>query len=231
MQTSKKTDSKFFANAIELKAADGRSITDHHFEESKNENDLDHLDNPLSPAQKQFVSEGVDEVEEEEDTSEKLFTKDFSRTGRHRMKVRKADLKEDEEEEDKIKSTQRLEEEEGQSFISRGFSDILKPLSNKEWNILYHVVRDTDSLAFIQFLPKGQKNYLQLNNEICHVIPRKFLLVEYKNAGILSKTDSAATEQEFLPFEKLILNGLAKEQEEVSSFCEIGKYICTVIIN
>jgi len=61
-------------------------------------------------------------------------------------------------------------------------------------------VSETDSYAILQYLPENQKNYLKMSNGIVNILPRKFLLKEYKNHGVLNLNEA---EIENLPFEDL----------------------------
>lgn len=176
------------------------------------------------------IGEAVKELEadEEEDQTEKLYTKDFSRTGRFRVRPKRKYFRLDEEgerNEDDEYEEQKEKKEEGEdenvSYFIRNHTNIIEPLSKLDWQTAYKIVKDTDSLAFLQWLPKNNTNYLQLNNEICHIIPRKFLLLEWKNAGIIGMKEEKG---DLLPFERIIYSVIVGPKHEVyRGVYEIGK--------
>ena len=118
------------------------------------------------------------------------------------------------------------------SFLNKEKYDIFEPFSSNDWHKLLYVVLDTDSYGFLQFLPKDKVNHMKMTNGIINIIPREYLLKEYKNFGILNlkETPIDTLPIEFFiqrTFEKNIV--VHKEQhhhgviEELEKIYHIGK--------
>jgi len=94
-----------------------------------------------------------------------------------------------------------LKTEDTKSFFNKEDKSIFEPLSIQDWTKVYNVVSSTDSLAFMQLLPPGKKNYRQIANGVVSLVPRQFLLKEYQNQGI---TNIKVNSEDKLPFEKIL---------------------------
>lgn len=93
----------------------------------------------------------------------------------------------------------KLKGEDPKNLINKAEISLYDPLTGQDWLKTYKVVSDTDSIAFLQLLPVGQRNFRSLANGVINIVPRKFLLQEYKNLGINPQT---IVQDEALPFEK-----------------------------
>ncbi len=94
----------------------------------------------------------------------------------------------------------KLTNESTKTFLNNEETNFFEPLSIQDWQTTHKVVKSTDSIAFMQLLPAGKKSYRKLSSGVVSVVPRQFLLKEYKNFGILDKKNS----DEKLPFEKFL---------------------------
>lgn len=76
--------------------------------------------------------------------------------------------------------------------------NIYEPLSIIDWSKTMKVLLNTNSYAFIQFLPFNSKNFINFLNNTIHIVPRRFLLSAKNNQEIFYQ------EKDFfqLPFEK-----------------------------
>ncbi len=99
----------------------------------------------------------------------------------------------------------KLKVEDTKQLINKAEINLQDPLTGQDWLKTYKVVSDTDSIAFLQFLPVGQKNFRPLANGVINIVPRKFLLQEHKNFGINPQTN---VQDEALPFEKAFAKGI-----------------------
>lgn len=158
----------------------------------------------------------------EEDSEEKIAVFDYSRYGR------KDNGKNYLENVSLTKS--KLKNDEGKSFVNKEEISIFEPLSTQDWAKAYKVVKDTDSIAYIQYLPPGKKNYRHLSNGVISVVPRQFLLKEHQNFGI---NCSNLDQEEKLPFEKAIEKAAEVQSSKPGGHLEgslsLSKYIIDII--
>jgi len=93
----------------------------------------------------------------------------------------------------------KLKAEDSKTLINKAEISLYDPLTGQDWLKAYKVVSETDSIAFLQLLPVGQRNFRALANGVINIVPRKFLLQEYKNFGISPQSN---VQDQALPFEK-----------------------------
>lgn len=116
----------------------------------------------------------------------------------------------------------RLKNESSKSFLNKKEISIYEPLSCLDWTYIYKIVKETDSVAFLQLLPHGKKNYRHLSNGIVSIILRQFLLKEHQNLGIQHPNADQETK---LPFEKIIEKGVEVYSEsQPEDFITLGMH-------
>lgn len=79
--------------------------------------------------------------------------------------------------------------------------NIFEPLSIIDWVKSFNIVNKVNAYVFVQILPFNSKNYINLLQNIIHIIPRKYLSgAKYNNYAQNIK------EFDVIPLENYILN-------------------------
>jgi hypothetical protein len=164
-----------------------------------------------------------DEVEFDQNESNRVGLYDYSKVGRKRFLPEVRDSHEEEKNEKHMMnsaSASQLSNKEVVSWMNLEHINVFEPFSERDWEKIARVLSEMDSYVYFQILPEGQKNYRGLSDAIVNVIPRKFLLLEHKNHGIKSKNPS---EDETLPFEGIIQRYIEAQNSKNQKDHLIGK--------
>lgn len=95
-----------------------------------------------------------------------------------------------------------LTQDDTSSNLNLGVLNIFEPLSILDWAKTLEITKLTNSLAVIQILPFGTKNYINLVDNIINILPRKYLAQANNNTFSLEDNIKIKV----IPFEKYILD-------------------------
>jgi len=184
-----------------------------------------------------FASQETEEDQAEITAQDNIGLFDFSLHGRKRIGDKENKEKENQQEGEEegrgsYQPTSRSEEEEidrsidpsAGSYLNNQTLNIYEPLSEQDWDKVAHVIEELECYVTLQILPEGQKHYRYLSEGVLTVLPRKFLLLEHKNHGILNQHVEPS---EFIPFEGILERALESLQSNPTykrGLFELGKF-------